>query len=341
MKVLLTGGAGYVGSHAAVALTCAGHEVVLADSLCNSSEDVVGRLEEILGKRPRFEKIDIRETGRLALTMRDEGVAAVIHLAGLKAVSQSVADPLMYYEGNVSTTISLLAAMRGAGVKTLVFSSSATVYGDPQYLPFDEDHPTCPVNPYGRTKLHIEEMLADVAQADPEWRIACLRYFNPVGAHDSGLIGEEPLSRPDNLMPYIARVAAGELPQLDVFGKDYETEDGTGVRDFVHVMDVAEGHVAALDFLDAQGGWHAFNLGTGQGRSVLEVVKAFEIASDRPIPIKIAPRRAGDLPAYFADARKAGARLGWTATRSLAEMCSSAWKFQSERRGLFKIETKL
>jgi UDP-glucose 4-epimerase len=327
-RVLLTGGMGYIGSHTAVVLAEAGHEVVLFDNLCNSKVSVLDRLETIIGKRLPFIEGDVRDADKLEGALKAHKIDAVIHFAGLKAVGESVEKPIDYYDNNVTGTISLLKAMRAADVKTLVFSSSATVYGDPQYLPLDEAHPTSATNPYGRSKLQIEEILADVAKSDTSWRIACLRYFNPVGAHDSGLIGEDPNEIPNNLMPYIAQVASGKLPKLNVFGDDYDTIDGTGVRDYIHVMDLADGHSAALDFLEQETGWYAINLGTGTGYSVLEMVKAFEAASKRSVPYQIAPRRAGDIATCYAKVDKAKQQLGWEAMRSLQEMCASSWKFQ-------------
>jgi UDP-glucose 4-epimerase len=311
-------------------LSEAGHEVVLFDNLCNSKRSVLDRLETITGKRFPFIEGDVRDRALVEGVLKEQGIDAVIHFAGLKAVGESVEQPIDYYDNNVTGTISLLKAMRAADVKTLVFSSSATVYGDPQYLPLDEAHPTSATNPYGRSKLQIEEMLADVARSDAGWRIACLRYFNPVGAHDSGLIGEDPNDIPNNLMPYIAQVASGKLPQLNVFGDDYDTPDGTGVRDYIHVMDLAEGHQAALGFLAQQPGWHAINLGTGTGYSVLEMLRAFARASGRAVPYVLAPRRAGDIAACYAKADKAREQLGWTATRTLENMCDSTWRFQQK-----------
>ena len=331
MKTLLTGGTGYIASHTAIELVAAGHDVVLLDNLSNSQASVVDRLETITGRRLPFVEGDIRDTSLLERTMRDHGVDAVIHFAGLKAVGESVAKPIDYHANNVQGTVSLLEAMQSAGVKTLVFSSSATVYGSPQYLPLDEQHPTSTTNPYGRTKLHIEEMLADVAPSDEAWRFACLRYFNPVGAHASGLIGEDPSGIPNNLMPFVARVAAGKLPHVNVFGNDYPTPDGTGVRDYIHVVDLAKGHLAALHFLGREAGWHAINLGTGKGSSVLEMIRAFEKASGRPVPFRIAPRRSGDVAACYAKTDKAAQVLGWRAERTLEDMCASTWKWQSGR----------
>jgi len=326
----MTGGAGYIGSHTAVALTQAGHRVVLFDNFCNSRPDVVQRLEKITGQSITLIEGDIRNTAILAQTIKTHEIGAVVHFAGLKAVGESVARPIDYYANNVQGAISLLQAMQAADVKTLVFSSSATVYGDPQYLPIDEDHPTSATNPYGRSKLHIEEMLADVANSNTSWRIACLRYFNPVGAHESGLIGEDPSGEPNNLMPYVAQVATGKLPYLNIFGNDYSTPDGTGVRDYIHVMDLAEGHLAALNFLGQQTGWHAFNLGTGQGSSVLEMIKTFEAASGKPVPYQIAPRRLGDIATCYAKTDKAAKQMGWRANSTLKDMCASMWHWQVE-----------
>ncbi len=332
MNVLLTGGTGYIGCHTAVALTQANHQVVLYDNLCNSHLDVVDRLQTITQQRLPFVQGDVRDTPLLIKTLQEHHITAVIHFAGLKAVGESVEMPIAYYDNNVSGSISLLLAMQATGIKTLVFSSSATVYGDPRYLPLDESHPTSVTNPYGRSKLHIEDMLADVAQSDAQWRIARLRYFNPVGAHDSGLIGEDPNGIPNNLMPYIARVAAGKLPYLNVFGNDYPTPDGTGVRDYIHVTDLASGHLAALQALSlSTQPLHTFNLGTGQGYSVLEMVKAFEAASGKKVPYHIAPRRAGDIASCYAQAAKAATELKWKASRTLDDMCVSTWKFQSAR----------
>ena len=328
MKVLLTGGTGYIGSHTAIALMQAGHGVVLYDNLCNSKASVVDRLEKIVGQRPALVQGDIRDTTLLQRTLQANGIEAVIHFAGLKAVGESVAQPVDYYANNVQGTVSLLQAMQGAGVKTLVFSSSATVYGDPQYLPLDEQHPTSATNPYGRSKLHVEEILRDVAASDATWRMACLRYFNPVGAHESGLIGEDPNGIPNNLMPFIAKVATGQLPELGVFGDDYATPDGTGVRDYIHVMDLAEGHEAALQFLQTHAGWHTINLGTGKGYSVLEMLQAFERASGQRIAYAIKPRRPGDLPSYWAKTDKAAALLGWRASREQDVMCVDTWRWQ-------------
>jgi UDP-glucose 4-epimerase len=333
MAILLTGGTGYIGSHTAAVLVQAGHEVVLLDNLSNSRGDVVERLRQITGRALAFHEVDVRDRKRVAEVLRAHRCTAVVHFAGLKAVGESVQKPLEYFDNNVGGSISLLQAMQDAGVSTFVFSSSATVYGEPQYLPLDEAHPASAVNPYGRTKLHIEEMLADACRADPAWRVACLRYFNPVGAHPSGLIGEDPRGVPNNLMPYIAKVATGELPALGVFGTDYPTPDGTGVRDYIHVMDLAEGHAAALSFLQRETGWHAINLGTGRGYSVLEMLRAFEQACGHPVAHEVKPRRLGDVASCYADPAKAAAVLGWRATRGIEEMCGSTWLWCSDGRG--------
>jgi len=327
MNILLTGGTGYIGSHTAVSLVQAGHQVVLYDNLSNSQSNVVDALATITGTKPLFVEGDIRDTVLMAQTLKDHRIDAVIHFAGLKAVGESVAKPLTYYDNNVGGTISLLHAMQSVGVKTLVFSSSATVYGVPQYLPLDEAHPTSATNPYGQTKLHIEHMLAELAQSDDTWRIASLRYFNPAGAHDSGLIGENPNGIPNNLMPFIVRVAAGQLPQLQVFGDDYDTADGTGVRDYIHVMDLAEGHLAALEMLkNSAQAFDTINLGTGQGYSVLEMIQTYESANGVKVPYRIAPRRPGDVAACFAKVDKAQTVLKWAAHRDLKQMCESAHK---------------
>lgn len=329
MNILLTGGMGYIGSHTAVALQAAGHGPVLFDNLCNSKADVLARIGRISGSQPPFVQGDVRDTALLTQTLREHCIDAVVHFAGLKAVGESVAQPVNYYANNVQGSISLLQAMQAVGIKNLVFSSSATVYGEPQYLPYDEEHPTSATNPYGRSKLQIEEILADLSRAEPGWRIACLRYFNPVGAHPSGLLGEDPSGTPNNLMPYIVQVAAGERPFLQVFGDDYDTPDGTGVRDYVHVMDLVEGHIAALGFLQKQTGWHAINLGTGQGYSVLQMVQAFEQASGQAVPYKIAPRRAGDIDSSYAKTDKSRELLHWQAEKQLSDMCADSWRWKS------------
>jgi UDP-glucose 4-epimerase len=329
MRILLTGGTGYIGSHTAVALNVCGHEIVCFDNLSNSLADVTERLEQITGQASPLIVGDIRDRSALEAVMRDRRIEAVIHFAGLKAVGEAVAKPLLYYDNNVRGTLNLIEAMASCGIKTLVFSSSATVYGEPQYLPLDESHPTSATNPYGRTKLMIEQMLVDIAAADPAWRIAVLRYFNPVGAHESGLIGEDPHGLPNNLMPFINRVASGRLSELAVFGDDYDTSDGTGVRDYIHVTDLARGHVAALDAL-AQGedAYSVWNLGTGTGYSVLEMVKAFERVNGVQVPYQITKRRPGDVAACYASVDKAKTELDWEAQLGLEEMCASAWNFE-------------
>jgi UDP-glucose 4-epimerase len=329
MNILLTGGTGYIGSHVATALISAGHQVVCFDNLANSDAAVIERLEAITGTAVPLVVGDIRDGDALRRAMADHDIEAVIHFAGLKAVGESVAEPMKYYDNNVRGTLSLVQAMADCSVKTMVFSSSATVYGQPQYLPLDENHPTSATNPYGRTKLVIEEMLADIAASDPEWRIATLRYFNPVGAHDSGLIGENPNGIPNNLMPFISRVAAGRLNELSVFGSDYDTPDGTGVRDYIHVVDLADGHVAALDaIVQAAPGLSTWNLGTGQGYSVLDMVRAFERVNGVSIPYRLAPRRDGDVASCYASPERAAQELGWTARRDLDAMCASSWSFE-------------
>ncbi|HWW58616.1 MAG TPA: UDP-glucose 4-epimerase GalE [Sphingopyxis sp.] len=334
MNILLTGGAGYIGSHVAAPLVSSGHKVVCFDNLSNSDPVVIERLEAITGHAIPLVTGDIRDGEALRRVIRDNGIEAVIHFAGLKAVGESVAEPMKYYDNNVRGTLSLLEAMADCGARTLVFSSSATVYGQPQYLPLDENHPTSATNPYGRTKLMIEEMLADVAAADPEWRIAILRYFNPVGAHDSGLIGENPNGVPNNLMPFVSRVAAGRLSELSVFGNDYDTPDGTGVRDYIHVVDLADGHVAALDAIaKSDRPLSTWNLGTGQGYSVLDMVEAFERVNGVRIPYRIAPRRDGDVASCFASPERAAHELGWKAERDLDAMCASSWHFERTLAG--------
>ena len=328
MSILITGGTGYIGSHTCVALAQAGHDLVIIDNLCNSRADVIERLASLCGKRPLFVQCDIRDAATLDRIFAAHPISAVMHFAGLKAVGESVEKPLEYYDNNVTGTVHLLAAMSRAAVKTLIFSSSATVYGDPSSVPIREDFPRAATSPYGRTKLMIEDILSDLHQADPQWRIARLRYFNPVGAHESGLIGEAPQGIPNNLMPYVAQVAAGHREFLNVWGNDYPTPDGTGVRDYIHVCDLAEGHAAALDYLSREGGMLTLNLGTGQGYSVLEMVKAFEKASSRAIPYKIGPRRAGDSAKCWASPALAQQLMGWKASRDLEQMCVDAWRWQ-------------
>lgn len=328
MNILLTGGAGYIGSHTTVILSESGHQVVILDNFCNSQRSVLVGLAKILGKAVPCVEGDVRDTALVKQILKDYQIDAVMHFAGFKAVGESALNPIGYFDNNVGGTISLLQAMWASNIKTLVFSSSATVYGAPQYLPLDENHPTQTTNPYGRTKLHIEEILADVVASDSAWHITCLRYFNPVGAHESGLIGEDPNGKPNNLMPYIAQVALGKLPHLNVYGDNYDTVDGTGVRDYIHVMDLAEGHLAAMNFLNKKIGFHVFNLGTGKGSSVLEMVKGFENVSGKTVPLKITTRRAGDVATCYANVDKSTADLSWRATRTMEDMCASTWKSQ-------------
>lgn len=326
--ILVTGGAGYIGSHTCVELLNAGNEVVVFDNFSNSHAEALRRVEQITGKKVHCVEGDIRDQAALESVIRQHGCQAVIHFAGLKAVGESVAQPLEYYDNNVIGTHRLLGAMRNCGINTLVFSSSATVYGEPQRLPLTEDHPLSATNPYGRTKLVIEDMLRDFHRANPEWRIAILRYFNPVGAHESGLIGEDPQGVPNNLMPFVAQVAVGRRERLGVWGSDYPTPDGTGVRDYLHVVDLALGHLKALQRLDSPQCFEV-NLGTGNGCSVLEVIRAFEKASGRPIPYDLAPRRPGDVASCYADPARARDYLGWVAERSLDCMCADVWRWQS------------
>jgi len=328
--ILVTGGAGYIGSHTALALLQAGHNVVVLDNLCNSSAQSLKRVAELAGPAAVFVQGDIRDRAVLDRLFAEHPVDAVLHFAGLKAVGESVAQPLRYYDNNVGGTVTLCQAMAAAGVFTLVFSSSATVYGDPASVPITEDQPVGrTTNPYGRSKFMVEQVLGDLAAADPRWRVALLRYFNPVGAHESGLIGEDPNGIPNNLLPNIAKVAVGKLPELAVFGNDYPTPDGTGVRDYIHVVDLAEGHLRALEALQTRTGAHVWNLGTGQGCSVLEMVRAFEAASGRPVPYWVAPRRVGDIATCYADPSKAERELGWKARRGLDDMMRDTWRWQS------------
>ena len=327
-SILVTGGTGYIGSHTVVALLAAGYKVFVIDNLCNSKASVLDRIERIAGKRPGFAQMDIRDRDGLRHLFRDHRCDAVIHFAGLKAVGESVMQPLAYYDNNVRGSIALFESMAEAGVKTMVFSSSATVYGQPQTVRFREDLPLLPVNPYGRSKMMIEDILRDLAAADLAWRIAMLRYFNPVGAHSSGLIGEDPKGIPNNLMPYIAQVAMGKHGELPMYGNDYPTTDGSGVRDYVHVVDLARGHLAALDALDADGKMLTVNLGAGRGYSVLEMVRAFAETSGRPVPYRVVARRAGDLAEYFADPSLAFKTLGWQATLGIDAMCADTWRWQ-------------
>jgi UDP-glucose 4-epimerase len=336
-KTLVTGGAGYIGSHTALALIQAGHDLVVLDNLCNSSVESLKRVEQLAGWAPVFVEGDIRDRVLLDGLFSEHSIDAVLHFAGLKAVGESVAQPLRYYDNNIHGSQVLLQACADAGVFNFVFSSSATVYGEQAQMPISE---AClvgqPMNPYGRSKLMVEDLLRDVAASDPRWRIGILRYFNPVGAHESGLIGEDPNGIPNNLLPYIANVAVGKLPELAVFGNDYPTPDGTGVRDYIHVMDLAEGHLCALDALNDRVGAHVWNLGTGKGHSVLEMIQAFEAASGKPIPYRISPRRPGDVATSFADPAKAQRELGWKAKRGLQEMVRDAWRWQSQNPNGFR-----
>lgn len=328
--ILVTGGTGYIGSHTCVELMQAGHQVVILDNLSNSHRQVVDRIARIVGNMPTFIEGDIRDRELLDELFSHHPIDAVIHFAGFKAVGESVEKPLAYYDNNVRGTLELLAAMQSSEVRTLVFSSSATVYGDPASVPIRENFPLFATNPYGRSKLFLEEILGDLAHAQSDWRIARLRYFNPVGAHPSGLIGEDPNGIPNNLMPFIAQVAVGRREMLSVFGGDYPTPDGTGVRDYIHVVDLARGHLAALDYLASTEGLLTVNLGTGRGYSVLEVVKAFEAASGRPVPYRIVPRRAGDATQCYADPGLAERILNWHASHGIEDMCADTWRWQSQ-----------
>lgn len=340
MRILVTGGAGYIGTHTLVEVLAAGHEAHVIDNLGNSRPAALARVRQLTNRGFGFTRADLRDQEAVAALVAGFRPEAVIHFAGLKAVGESVADPLGYFDNNVAGTLSLLCALRESDCRRFVFSSSATVYGDPDYLPIDEDHPRRVANPYGRTKLQVEEILGDLARADPSWSIALLRYFNPVGAHPSGRIGEDPVGIPNNLMPFITQVATGRRAALNVFGTDYDTPDGTGVRDYIHVTDLARAHLAAVDWTvvdwtvvdggDGAGrGCAAFNLGTGRGTSVLEMARAFEEVSGREIPLIRAPRRRGDVASCYADPGKALRELGWRAELGLAEMCASSWHWQS------------
>jgi UDP-glucose 4-epimerase len=326
--ILVTGASGYIGSHTCVELLEAGFRVIALDNLSNSSPKSLERVTEITGKKPVFYRADVRDRASLDEILREHRIDAVIHFAGLKAVGESVEKPLAYYENNVAGTVTLLQALQQAGVKRFVFSSSATVYGDPQTVPITEDAPLSATNPYGRSKLIVEQILGDFASADPDWGIGVLRYFNPVGAHPSGLIGEDPHGIPNNLMPFVAQVAIGRRPKLSVFGNDYPTPDGTGVRDYIHVVDLARGHVAALKRLFSQPGGFTVNLGTGQGYSVLQAIHAFQEASDRSIPYEFAARRPGDIATCYASPLLAEKLLGWKAEKRLDQMCADHWRWQ-------------
>lgn len=330
MAVLITGGAGYIGSHTTIELLNAGYEVVIVDNLSNSSEIVLDRVEEITGKKVKFYKLDLLDEENLEKVFKENKLEAAIHFAGLKAVGESVEKPLEYYHNNLTSTLVLLKLMKKYDVKNFVFSSSATVYGDSKEVPFKESSPLQhATNPYGNTKAIIEDILRDLYKSDNTWNIAILRYFNPIGAHESGKIGENPKGIPNNLMPYITKVAVGKLEKLRIFGDDYDTPDGTGVRDYIHVVDLAKGHVKALDKLKTNSGLVTYNLGTGKGVSVLDMVKAFSKACGKDIPYEIAARRAGDIATCYADASKANEELGWKAEKNLDDMCEDSWRWQS------------
>lgn len=330
MRILVTGGAGYIGSHTCVELLNLGYEVVVVDNLCNSSEESLNRVEKITGKKPVFYKADLLDRDALEGIFAKESVDAVIHFAGLKAVGESVAKPLEYYHNNLTGTLVLCDVMRNYGVKKIIFSSSATVYGDPAFVPITEDCPKGIItNPYGQTKSMLEQVLTDLHTADPEWSVILLRYFNPVGAHKSGLIGEDPAGIPNNLTPYITQVAVGKLKEVGVFGNDYDTPDGTGVRDYIHVVDLALGHVKALEKFKEENAVRVYNLGTGHGYSVLDMIAGFSKACGKEIPYVIKPRRPGDIATCYADPTKAKEELGWAAERGLEEMCEDGWRWQS------------
>jgi UDP-glucose 4-epimerase len=330
MKILVTGGAGYIGSHTCLELLNAGYDVVVVDNLSNSKEESLRRVQELAGKPLEFHKADLLDRAALEAVFRRHEFESVIHFAGLKAVGESVSVPLRYYQNNVAGTLVLCEVMAAYGVKDLVFSSSCTVYGQPQRVPITEDFPLTAANPYGRSKLMVEDILRDLYVADPAWNIALLRYFNPVGAHSSGRIGEDPRGIPNNLLPFIAQVAVGRLERLSVFGGDYPTRDGTGVRDYIHVVDLAFGHIAAVQKLAQNPGVAAYNLGTGQGYSVLEMVAAFEGACGKPIPYRIVSRRPGDIAEAYADPSWVHSQLGWRAQKGLEEMCADVWRWQSQ-----------
>lgn len=339
MSILVTGGAGYIGSHTCVELLSAGYKVVVFDNFSNSHPDAIRRVERITGQTVAAVRGDIRDQHSLEKAIKEQGCTAVMHFAGLKAVGESVEKPLDYYNNNVTGTLCLLTAMKATGINTLVFSSSATVYGEPQRLPLTEDHPLSATNPYGRSKLIVEEILRDLFRAERDWRIGILRYFNPAGAHASGMIGEDPQGVPNNLLPLIAQVAVGRRDKLNVWGNDYPTPDGTGVRDYIHVVDLAAGHLKALERL-GEPQCFAVNLGTGVGYSVLEVIEAFGQASGRPIPFTISPRRPGDIAACYADPSLAIELLNWRAQKNLADMCADIWRWQSEKPQGFSVSTQ-
>ncbi len=333
MTILVTGGAGYIGSHTCIELIEAGYEVVVLDNLSNSNEESLRRVRKITGKEIKFYKVDIRDEIRLMDLFQKEKIDAVIHFAGLKAVGESVVKPLEYYQNNISGTLVLLEVMKRFGVKKLVFSSSATVYGNPATVPIKEDFPLSATNPYGRTKLMLEEILRDFHVSDSQWNIILLRYFNPIGAHESGLIGENPNGIPNNLVPYITQTAVGKLEVLGVYGDDYETPDGSGVRDYIHVMDLAAGHVKAIMKLNDKPEVRVYNLGTGKGYSVFDMIKAFSKVCGKDIPYIVKPRRAGDIPTCYADASLAEQELGWKAERGITEMCEDSWRWQKNNPG--------
>ena len=328
--VIVTGGAGYIGSHTALLLLQAGYEVTIVDNFVNSSPEAIKRLEKLSGKSITYYSLDLRNQAKLSEVFRSKEVDAVIHFAGLKAVGESVKQPFLYYDNNIGSTISLLQVMAHNNVKQLVFSSSATVYGNPKTVPITESAPLHPTNPYGHTKAMIEQILQDLTASQQDWQITLLRYFNPIGAHESGEIGEDPHGIPNNLLPYVAQVAVGRQPQVKVFGNDYDTPDGTGVRDYIHVIDLAQGHLAALSHMPPANTTRIYNLGTGRGSSVLEVIQAFEKASGKPIPYSYAARRDGDIAICYADPQKANRELKWQATLSLDDACRDAWKWQSQ-----------
>ncbi len=327
-KILLTGGAGYIGSHTCLEILNAGYEVVVVDNLSNSSQEPLRRIEMLTGKSVAFYQADILDTSALRTIFSEHELSGVIHFAGLKAVGESVDKPLAYYMNNVCGTINLCQVMREYGVFDIVFSSSATVYGDPASLPIREDFPLSAANPYGRSKLVIEEILRDLRSSDGRWNVALLRYFNPVGAHQSGALGEDPTGTPNNLMPFIAQVASGKLDKLSVFGGDYPTQDGTGVRDYIHVVDLSNGHLKALEYMKNEPGVSVFNLGTGQGYSVLEMISAFQHASGKKIPYEVVKRRPGDIAVCYSDPSLAEIKLGWKARLGLEEMCADTWRWQ-------------
>lgn len=330
MNILLTGGTGYIGSHTAVRLAEQGHNIVLFDNLCNSQRNVVDKIGRITGRKISFVEGDIRDPNGLIQALDKFQIQAIMHFAGLKSVAESVQLPLKYFETNISGSINLLNCMNQANVRNLIFSSSATVYGNPAYLPYDEDHPTTPTTTYGQTKLHVEQLLQQLCASDERWNVCSLRYFNPVGAHKSGLIGDSPNGLPNNLMPYLTRVASGTLDKLTIFGSDYDTPDGTPIRDYIHIIDLADGHISALNYINRHSGYHTFNLGTGQGFSVLEMINTFSKSTGINIKYELGQRRSGDLPSYFANAQKASQQLLWSSKHSLHEMCVDSLNFETK-----------